>query len=93
MVKTLYFQCRGTSSIPGGETNIPHVVVQKKKKKIFPRTKEPRGSSYSLIMMGDCREREYRKQDLKDKCIKNNYICVLGHKMNKDVICNVNNIK
>ena len=43
--------------------------------------------------MGDCGEREHRKQDLKYKCIKNNYTCVLGHKMNKDVICNVNNIK
>ena len=35
VVKTLHFQCRGTSSIPGGETKIPHVVVQKKKKKRF----------------------------------------------------------
>ena len=81
----------GTSSIPGGGTKIPHAVVQKKKKRFFSRTKEARGSSCSLIMMGDYRETEYRKQDLKDKCIKNNYKCVLGHKMNKDLICNVNN--
>ena len=41
-----------------------------------------------VVKLGDLRHEKKHRQD---KCIKNNYKCVLGHKMNKDVICNVNN--